>query len=121
MFAEYEVEDSTGRSDGYVRLRLDQTAKDESAAYNRPEHLRAFPEADPIFTALQKPLRASAESANRTIDDQHPGVRLRHFGFEKSHLSMLAWQAYRNGQVEAIFSPDMIVGSEVDCRLKQTA
>jgi hypothetical protein len=53
MLAEYEVEDSTGKSDGCVRLRLDQTAKDESAAYNRPEHLRAFPKTDPIFTALR--------------------------------------------------------------------
>lgn len=117
MFAEYEVEDSVGRPNGYVRLRLDQTSQDQITGYNRPEHLRAFPETDSIFTALQKPLRASAESANRTIDDQHPRERLHHYGFEKSHLSMLAWQAYRNGQAEAIFAPDKVA----PLRLKRAA
>ncbi len=104
MLAEYEVDTPTGEPDGYVRIRLDQTKEDATAGYNRPEHLRAFPEGDPLFTSLQKPLRASAESANRTIDDHHPRERLHHFGFEKSHLSMLAWQVYRNAQTKAVFT-----------------
>jgi hypothetical protein len=66
--------------------------------YNRPEHLRAFPETDPVFADIQRPLRSSAESANRTIDDHLPRERLHHFGFEKNRLSMLAWQTYRNAQ-----------------------
>ncbi len=70
---------------------------------HRPEHLRAFPENDPLFEAVQKPLRASAESANRSIDDHHPRERLHHYGFKKNHLSMLAWQAYRNSQTESVF------------------
>lgn len=106
-----------GNQNGYVRLRLDQMAQDQLTGYNRTEHLRAFPETDPIFTSLQKPLRASAESANRTIDDQHPRERLHHYGFEKSHLSMLAWQAYRNGQAEAVFA----LGKVAPFRLKQAA
>jgi len=31
-----------------------------------------------------------------------------HLGYETSHLSMLAWQAYRNGQTEAIFAPQQV-------------
>jgi len=49
-------------------------------------------------------LRASAESANRVIDDHHPRERLHHYGFEKNNLSMLAWQSYRNAQTEHVFT-----------------
>ena len=105
LSAEYEVTNAAGEVDGYVRIRLDQTAEDQLTGYNRPEHLRAFPEGDPIFEQIQKPLRASAESANRTIDDHHPRERLHHFGFIKNTLSMLAWQVYRNAQTQAVFAP----------------
>jgi hypothetical protein len=94
----------------YVRIRLDQTAQDQLTGYNRPEHLRAFPEGDPILEHVQKPLRASAESANRTIDDHHPRERLHHFGFTKNTLSMLAWQIYRNAQTQAVFAPHSHLG-----------
>jgi hypothetical protein len=105
--AEYDVitDPATGETDGYVRIRLDQTAEDQLTGYNRPEHLRAFPETDPVFADIQRPLRSSAESANRTIDDHLPRERLHHFGFEKNQLSMLAWQTYRNAQTEAVFAP----------------
>lgn len=112
MSAEYSVESPTGEPDGYIRIRLDQTAQDQISEYNRPEHLRAFPEDDPIFTDIQKPLRAAAESANRTIDDHLPRERLHHYGFQTNHLSMLAWQAHRNAQTEAIFLPDQRRSSE---------
>ena len=121
MFAEYQVTDRLGNPDGYIRVRLDQTAEDLLTGYTRPEHLRAFPEADPVFCELQKPLRASAESANRTIDDNHPRERLHHYGFDKSHLSMLAWQAYRNGQAEAVFAPDQVDQPTGDPPLIRTA
>ncbi|HUF95978.1 MAG TPA: hypothetical protein VMO52_07850 [Acidimicrobiia bacterium] len=65
LSAEYDVTTEDGAPDGYVRIRLDQTAEDLLAGYNRPEHLRAFPETDPLFIDVQRPLRASAESANR--------------------------------------------------------
>lgn len=107
LSAEYEVTDAAGEVDGYVRIRLDQTAEDQLAGYNRPEHLRAFPEGDPIFEQVQKRLRASAESANRAIDDHHPRERLHHFGFTKNTLSMLAWQVYRNAQTQAVFAPNL--------------
>lgn len=107
LSAEYNVTDAAGELDGYVRIRLDQTAEDQLTGYNRPEHLRAFPEGDPIFEYVQKPLRASAESANRTIDDHHPRERLHHFGFIKNALSMLAWQVYRNAQTQAVFAPHL--------------
>ena len=110
LSAEYEVTDAAGETDGYVRIRLDQTAEDQLTGYNRPEHLRAFPEGDPIFEPVQKPLRASAESANRTIDDQPPRERLHHFGFTKNTLSMLAWQLYRNAQTRAVFAPTQRLG-----------
>ncbi len=59
---------------------------------------------DSMIGAGCSPLRASAESANRFIDDHHPrGERLHHYGFEKNNLSMLAWQAYRNAQTEQVF------------------
>jgi len=106
MSAEYSVESPNGKHDGYIRIRLDQTAQDQISEYNRAEHLRAFTEDDPIFTEIQKPLRATAESANRTIDDQLPRERLHHFGFQTNQLSMLAWQAYRNAQTQAIFLPE---------------
>jgi hypothetical protein len=105
LSAEYDVEGPTGEPDGYIRIRLDRTAEDELSGYNRPEHLRAFPEDDSVFTDIQKPLRASAEFANRTIDDHLPRERLHHFGFTKNQLSMLAWQAYRNAQTQAVFAP----------------
>jgi hypothetical protein len=70
----------------------------------RPEHLRAFPETDPNFTDIQRPLRAAAESANRTIDDHLPRERLHDYGFATNHLSMPPWQAHRNAQTEAIFT-----------------
>lgn len=38
--------------------------------YNRPEHLRAFQETGPLFTKIQRPLRASSESANSVAADQ---------------------------------------------------
>ena len=104
MSAEYQVEDPNGEPDGYIRIRLDQTSQDQITGYNRPEHLRAFPEADPVFTDIQRPLRATAESANRTIDDHLPRERLHHYGFDTNHLSMLAWQAHRNAQTETIFT-----------------
>ncbi len=107
LSAEYDVTDAAGELDGYVRIRLDQTADDQLTGYNRPEHLRAFPEGDAIFEQIQKPLRASAESANRTIDDHHPRERLHHFGFTKNTLSMLAWQIYRNAQTQAVFAPNL--------------
>jgi len=108
MSAEYQVPAPDQESGGYLRIRLDETAEDLIRGYNRPEHLRAFPESDPTYVNVQKPLRASAESANRAIDDHHPRERLHHFGYETSHLSMLAWQAYRNGQTEAIFAPQQV-------------
>lgn len=76
--------------------------------------VRAFPKTDPIFAKLQEPPRASAESANRTIDDSHPRERLHHYGFHKSHLSMLAWQTYRNAQTESVFAPEESGSSGVD-------
>jgi hypothetical protein len=62
MSADYDVDvdEATGRTDGYVRIRLDQTAQDHMSGSNRPEHLRAFPEHDPVFAAIQRPLRSSA-------------------------------------------------------------
>lgn len=107
MSAEYEVPTATGDTYGYVRIRLDQTTDDKLTGYNRPEHLRAFPEDDPVFAEIHRPLRASAESANRTIDDHLPRERLHHYGFDKNQLSMLAWQAYRNAQTEAVFAPQL--------------
>ncbi|MEX2251933.1 MAG: hypothetical protein WD895_07655 [Acidimicrobiia bacterium] len=114
LSAEYDVVIDSARniSDGYIRIRLDQTAEDRLRGYNRTEHLRAFPETDPVFTRIQRPLRASAESANRTIDDHLPRERLHHYGFEKNQLSMLAWQAYRNAQTEAVFTPRGRVSSQ---------
>lgn len=106
LSAEYDVvNEATGASDGYIRIRLDQTSQDVLTGYNRTEHLRAFPEHDPVFIEIQRRLRASAESANRIVDDRLPRERLHHFGFEKGQLSMLAWQAHRNAQTEAIFAP----------------
>ena len=102
-------------------MRLDLSAEDQMTGYNRPENLRAFPETDPIFTGIQKPLRASAESANRTIDDQHPRERLHHYGYQNRQLSMLDWQAYRNGQTEAVFAPGHLADSRSDPPLQQTA
>ncbi|MBK5268519.1 MAG: hypothetical protein JJE47_13910, partial [Acidimicrobiia bacterium] len=99
-------------------IRLDQTARDKLTGYNRPEHLRAFPETDPLFGDVQHQLRASAESANRVIDDHHPRERLHHYGFEKNTLSMLAWQAYRNAQTEHVFATPQAVDL---IRLHQTA
>ncbi len=108
LSAEYDVfNQATGEKDGYIRIRLDQTSEDALTGYNRAEHLRAFPEHDPVFIEIQRRLRASAESANRIVDDHLPRERLHHFGFEKGQLSMLAWQAHRNAQTEAIFSPAM--------------
>ncbi|MEX1037733.1 MAG: hypothetical protein WDZ96_02625, partial [Acidimicrobiia bacterium] len=104
LSAEYHVTTDDGIPDGYVRIRLDETAEDKLAGYNRPEHLRAFPETDPLYIDVQKPLRASAESANRYLDDHHPRERLHHYGFERNNLSMLAWQAYRNAQTEHVFT-----------------
>lgn len=110
LSAEYDIPGSGGEDDGYVRIRLDQTSQDKLNGYNRPEHLRAFPETDPIYTRIQKPLRASAESANRYIDDHHPRQRLHHYGFKNNTLSMLAWQTHRNAQTENIFT----TGNQVD-------
>ena len=121
LSAEYEVlDEATGETDGYVRIRLDQTDEDILAGYNRPEHLRAFPEDDAVFIEIQRPLRASAESANRAIDDHLPRERLHHFGFEKGQLSMLAWQAHRNAQTEAVFAPQLGT-STARLNLKQSA
>jgi hypothetical protein len=53
-------------------IRLDHTAEDQLTGYNRLEHLWVSPEGDPNFEQVQRPLRAPAESANRTIDDHHP-------------------------------------------------
>jgi hypothetical protein len=72
-----------GTPDGYVRIRLDQTGADTLRGYNRPEHLRVFPEDDPVFVDVQRHLRASAESSNWVIDDHHPRERLHNFGFDR--------------------------------------
>ena len=122
MFAEYDVitDPATGKTDGYVRIRLDQTAEDRLSGYNRPEHLRAFPETDPVFADIQRPLRSSVESANRTIDDQLPRERLHHFGFEKNQLSMLAWQTYRNAQTEAVFALHHVDNADTGPPLQHT-
>jgi hypothetical protein len=114
------IDPKTGETDGYVRIRLDQTAEDKLTGYNRPEHLRAFPEDDNAFVDIQRPLRASAESANRVIDDHLPRERLHHFGFTSNQLSMLAWQAYRNAQTEAVFAPDRLHPLSNAPPLKQT-
>jgi hypothetical protein len=118
LSAEYDVTGDDGTVDGYVRIRLDQTTGDKLTGYNRPEHLRAFPETDQLFGTVQHQLRASAESANRVIDDHHPRERLHHYGFEKNTLSMLAWQAYRNDQTEHVFATPQAVDL---IRLQQTA
>jgi hypothetical protein len=120
--AEYDVitDPVTGEGDGYVRIRLDQTAEDRMTGYNRPEHLRAFPETDPVFADIQRPLRSSAESANRTIDDHLPRQRLHHFGFEKNQLPMLAWQTYRNAQTEAVFAPGHVDHADTGPPLQHT-
>ena len=120
MAAEYHLTTATGEPDGCIRIRLDQTKQDQLAGYNLPEHLRAFPENDPVFADIQRPLRASAESANRTIDDHLPRERLHHYGFEKNQLSMLAWQAYRNAQTQAVFAPQLQTAAH-SSPLRQTA
>ena len=104
-----------------LRIRLDQTSEDVLTGYNRAEHLRAFPEHDPVFVEIQRRLRASAESANRIVDDHLPRERLHHFGFDKGQLSMLAWQAHRNAQTEAIFSPGLSGSSTGVLALERSA
>jgi hypothetical protein len=122
LSAEYGViDEATGQNDGYIRIRLDQTSEDVLTGYNRAEHLRAFPEHDLVFVEIQRRLRASAESANRIVDDHLPRERLHHFGFEKGQLSMLAWQAHRNAQTEAIFAPALIATSTAALSLERTA
>jgi len=113
MYAEYDVPADSGFKAGTVRLRLDQTSDDTARRYNRPEHLRAIPETDPTFKTVQHPLRAAAESANRTIDDHLPRERLLHYGFERNALSMCAWQAYRNTLTAKVFTPALtVVGTD---------
>ncbi|HUP15329.1 MAG TPA: hypothetical protein VM848_04690 [Acidimicrobiia bacterium] len=122
LSAEYGViDEAPGQNDGYIRIRLDQTSEDVLTGYNRAEHLRAFPEHDPVFVEIQRRLRASAESANRIVDDHLPRERLHHFGFEKGQLSMLAWQAHRNAQTEAFFAPALSDTSTAALALERSA
>jgi hypothetical protein len=122
LSAEYDVfNQATGEKDGYIRIRLDQTLADALSGYNRAEHLRAFPEHDPVFLEIQRRPRASAESANRIVDDHLPRERLHHFGFEKGQLSMLAWQAHRNAQTEPIFAPTPSATSPAAVSLERSA
>jgi hypothetical protein len=74
-----------------------------------------------LSSSSQRRLRASAESADRIVDDHLPRERLHHFGFEKGQLSMLAWQAHRNAQTEAVFAPALCGTSTAVLSLERSA
>jgi hypothetical protein len=58
--------------------------------------------------------QASSESRGQcnasvmiAMEVSRPRERLHHFGFDRNQLSVVAWQAYRNGQTEAVFAPHL--------------
>ena len=80
---------------GTVRLRLDQTADDIAAGFNREEHLRAIPPGDPDHDRLYG-RRNDTESGNRLLDDSMLRERAHTVGRRRQLLNLITWAAVRN-------------------------
>ena len=85
---------------GTIRLRLDQTAEDEKAGFNREEHLRAIPPDDPDHDGLYG-RRNDTESGNRLLDDSMLRERAHTVGRRRQLLDVLSWAAVPNASAAA--------------------
>jgi len=93
FYAEYRVPTTLGA--GTIRLRLDRTTDDEDTGFNREEHLRAIPPADPDHDRLYG-RRNDTESGNRLLDDSMLRERAHTVGRRRQLLNLTTWAALRN-------------------------
>lgn len=93
LYGEYQLPELVGG--GTIRLRLDQTAPDLLAEFNREEHLRPIPPGDPDHQRLYG-RRNDTESGNRLLDDSMLRERAHTVGRHRQQLNLLTWAAGRN-------------------------
>jgi hypothetical protein len=93
LYGEYTLPVDLGG--GSVRLRLDRTAADVSAGFNREEHLRPIPPGDPDHDRLYG-RRNDTESGNRLLDDSMLRERAHTVGWRRQLLNLTTWAALRN-------------------------
>ena len=86
---------------GHVRIRCDQTEGDTAADFNRPEHLRLIPDADPDWQAIMG-RRQDSESGNRIIDDELTRERAFSDGAPAQHWDLLGHMMLRNARALAM-------------------
>jgi hypothetical protein len=86
MSAEYDVDvdEGTGRTDGYVRIRLDQTARDRLS--NRTDHRSA------VVTTLD--VQPERPSGTEVYDTQHIDVGQSHQQLTHADRASLLLRAY---------------------------
>lgn len=86
---------------GIVRIRCDQTEADTVEGFNRPEHLRLIPDADPDWEGLMG-RRQDSESGNRIIDDELNRERAFSDGARAQHWDLLGHMVLRNARALAM-------------------
>ena len=98
LYCEYRVPAQHGG--GLVRIRLDRTANDIVTGFNREEHLRPIPPADPDHHTLYA-RRNDTETGNRLLDDSMLRERAHTVGRRRQLLNLTTWAAIRNAGAAA--------------------
>ncbi len=93
LYGEYTLPNDLGGCS--FRLRLDRTAEDVTAGFNREEHLRPIPPGDPDHDRLYG-RRNDTESGNRLLDDSMLRERAHTVGRKRQLLNLTTWAALRN-------------------------
>ncbi len=83
-----------------ARIRHDDH---EDAKRLNNQHLRVFPQGDPIYEELYG-LRQDNESMNSHLKSRMPGARARSWSLPRQRIDMLSWQAVNNMQAARAFS-----------------
>lgn len=78
-----------------VLIRLNSTEEDLSRGINRAEHVRAYPEQDPMFERIFG-IREDAESTNNLLKSQLWGRRLRTADPSRNDLDLALWALCQN-------------------------
>lgn len=102
LYGEYRLPEQLGA--GRIRLRLDRTAEDIAAGFNREELLRPIPPGDPDHDGLYG-RRSDTESGNRLLDDSMLRERAHTVGWRRQLVNLTTWAALRNASAAHQHAP----------------
>lgn len=85
----------------HVRLRIDENDADRARKVSRAEHLRVFPQGSSDYDRLY-PLRASAESLNRQLEDSCWQKRANVWGADRVFVDLIGFGFLQNSIARSV-------------------